>query len=177
MYNQAQREIERYGEVEVYMGKAQYDPDIHHRHSSRLSNCDYASQKTYFVTICTQGCLPYFEQPALRSILEETWHSLPERFAGLILDEYVVMPDHVHFILWLSANVPERITLGQVIGAYKSLTSVKWLKHIEMTGLNEQGKFWQRNYMERVIRNKDELTRIREYIRNNPLRAALKKEL
>ena len=159
------------------MGKTQYDPDIHHRHSIRVPNYDYASQRAYFVTICTQGRLPYFEQPALRTILEETWPALPERFAGLILDEYIIMPNHVHFIVWLGTSVPERITLGQVVGAYKSLTSGKWLKHIETSGLNEQGKFWQRNYMERVIRDEDELTRIRAYIRNNPVRAALKKEL
>jgi len=86
------------------------------------------------------------------------------------------MPDHVHFIVWLGASVAERITLGKVVGVYKSLTSVKWLKHIKGTGLNEQDKCWQRNYMEHVIRSEDELTRIREYIRTNPLRATLKKE-
>ncbi|HEU5227535.1 MAG TPA: transposase [Ktedonobacteraceae bacterium] len=158
------------------MGKAQYDPNIHHRRSIRLQNYNYASKKSYFVTICTQGRLPCFEQPALRTILEETWHTLPERFAGLVLDEYVIMPDHVHFIVQLSASASKHITLGQVVGAYKSLTSVKWLKHIEMTGLNEQGKFWQRNYIERVICDEDELARIREYIRNNPLRSVLKKD-
>ena len=157
------------------MGKAQYDPDLHHRRSIRLLNYHYASKQAYFVTICTQGRVPRFEQPALRTILEETWHALPERFAGLILDEYVIMPDHVHFIVRLSAST-KHVSLGQVVGAYKSLTSVKWLKHLEMTGLNEQGKFWQRNYMERVIGDEDELVRIRAYIRNNPLRAALKKD-
>ena len=158
------------------MGELRYDPNIHHRHPIRLPDYQYASKGAYFVTICTHGRIPCFEQPALRTILEETWLALPERFPGLILDEYVMMPDHVHFIVWLNASVTERMTLGKVVGAYKSLTSVTWLQHIEMAGLNERGKIWQRNYMEHVIRGEGELARLRDYIRTNPLRAALKKD-
>ncbi len=157
------------------MSKTPYHPDRHHRGSIRLPAYHYASKGAYFVTICTRGRVPYFEQRALRTILEETWYVLPERFQGLTLDEYVIMPDHVHFIVWLNASMLERITLGRVVGTYKSCTSVTWLKHLERTGLNEPGNFWQRNYLEHVIRNEEELTRIREYIRTNPLRATLKK--
>ena len=113
---------------------------------------------------------PLFETPEFRTILVETWQDLPNRFPGLTLDEFVVMPDHVHFIIHLEGNVDKPATLGQVIGAYKSITTVAWLRHIEATGMNCTGRFWQANYFERILRDIDELEEKREYIRNNPLK-------
>ncbi|MDY7032706.1 MAG: transposase [Thermodesulfobacteriota bacterium] len=51
-----------------------------------------------------------------------------------------------------------------------------WLRYINENGLDTVGKFWQRNYYERVIRNEDELNKVREYIRNNPLNWSLDTE-
>jgi REP element-mobilizing transposase RayT len=59
--------------------------------------------------------------------------------------------------------------LGSIIGAFKSSCVNENLKYIEENGLNELAKFWQRNYYERIIRNNSELTKIRQYIRNNPM--------
>jgi len=76
-----------------------YNPDIHHRRSIRLRNYDYASGGTYFVTLCTfdRGC--YFDKfPQLCEIIDNEWNSLPFRFSGIDLDEYIVMPNHFHGI-------------------------------------------------------------------------------
>jgi putative transposase len=97
-------------------------------------------------------------------------NALPNRFPTMTLDEFVVMPDHVHCLLWLAKDTPDAPTLGKVIGAYKSLTTVAWLRHIEVTNMNIPGRFWQRNYYERIIRDRVELEQTRTYIRNNPLR-------
>lgn len=134
----------------------------------RLPSHDYASSQIYFVTICAERREPLFEIPELRSILEETWQALPERFPGVTLDEFVIMPDHVHGILWLDGAREDPPTLGKVVGAYKSLTTVAWLRHIEATGIASYGRFWQRNYYERFIRDNQELEQTRQYIRNNP---------
>jgi putative transposase len=83
----------------------------------------------------------------LRIILIETLKSLPQRFAGATLDEFVIMPDHVHFIIWLEGNVEKPTTLGNVIGAYKSLTTVACLRHIKATGKERSGIIWQRIYV------------------------------
>ena len=152
------------------MGKSDYDPEIHHRRSIRMASHNYASSGAYFVTICAKDRTPLFDRPELRLILEEAWHFLPQHFPDLKLDEFVIMPDHVHFILWLDSDLSEGIILGDVIGAYKSLTCVDWLKYIKANGLNERGKFWQDDYFERIIRDEYELAQQRAYVHNNPLK-------
>jgi len=59
-------------------------------------------------------------------------------------------------------------TIGKIIGSFKSICANFWLKYINYKGINETSKFWQRNYYEHIIRDDDELNRIREYIANNP---------
>ena len=143
------------------------------RHSLRLKTHNYGWTGTYFVTIRAASFDPIFERPALRIILGESWYALPERFAGLTLDEFVMMPDHVHFIIHLEGNVEKPTTLGRIVGAYKSLTTVGWLRHIESlgsAGIELSGRIWQRDYYEHVIRDPFELEQKRQYIRDNPLR-------
>jgi len=149
------------------MDHKHYNPDRFTRRSLRLSTRNYASTGAYFVTICADEDEPVFEIPELRTILLETWHALPKRFPGVKLDEFVVMPDHIHFILWLNSVVKHAPTLGSVVGAYKSLTTVAWLRHIKASGMDCPGLLWHDNYYERVVRS-DELESTRQYIRNNP---------
>src|ERR1051326_9491842 len=78
-----------------------YDPEKHHRRSIRLRGYDYSQPGAYFVTICLYGREPYLEMPAVRAIAEGIWNTLPQRFPTIALDEFVVMPDRVHFIVWL----------------------------------------------------------------------------
>ena len=153
-----------------------FDPDRatrFTRKSLRLKNHNYGWTGSYFVTIRAVGFEYLFEIPELRAILEETWNALPERFPNLSLDEFVIMPDHVHFIVRLEGNVEKVTTLGRIIGAYKSLTAVLWLRHIEamgIAGIERSGRIWQRDYYEQVIRDPSELEQKRKYIRDNPTR-------
>src|SRR6266702_824367 len=101
-----------------------YDPDRFTRRSLRISDRDYSSASAYFVTIRAEQREPVFEIPELRKILVETWKALPDRFTGVKLDEFVVMPDPIHFIIWLDGLVENAPTLGSVVGAYKSITTV-----------------------------------------------------
>jgi REP element-mobilizing transposase RayT len=140
----------------------------YHRRSLRLPTHDYTWTRGYFVTIRVRGHEPLFDIPALKAILAETWEELPERFPGITLDEFVIMPDHVHFIIWLNGLAEYAPTLGRVVGAYKSLSAVAWVHHLREKGMKGDGHFWLRNYFERVIRNQEELERIRLYIRDNP---------
>jgi putative transposase len=80
------------------------------------------------------------------------------------------MPDHIHFILQLNPTPQNAPTLPSVVGAYKSLVAVAWLRHIETNNLIEYpGKIWQSNFYERIV-CKSELEEKRRYIRNNPIR-------
>ena len=83
-----------------------YDTDKHHRSSARLKTFDYTSNAVYFVTVCANVRTNVFGEivdgamrlnDAGKMILEE-WNQLPERFP-IQLDEFIVMPDHIHGIL------------------------------------------------------------------------------
>ena len=144
--------------------------------SQRLKGYDYSRPGPYFVTINAMTRDPIFEMPALRAILHETWQSLPRRFPGVKLDAFVVMPDHIHGVLWLPGAGTDRPapapTLSRVVGAYKSLTTVAWIRACKAMGLQGFGTFWQDDFYDRIIRNKAALQRIRHYIRHNPIALA-----
>ena len=87
-----------------------YSPDIHHRRSIRLRGYDYAASGTYFVTLCAHQRECLFGSIAdgesclndAGLVMERLWLKLPERFPDVVLDEYVVMPNHFHGIIVIS---------------------------------------------------------------------------
>ena len=146
-----------------------------HRCSIRLKRHNYAWSAWYFVTMNASVPDPLFAHSELHKILDENWRALPQRFPSLTCDEFVIMPDHVHFVIHLEGNVERPVTLGAVVGAYKSLTTVAWLRYIKSLGpdgMQYPGIIWQRNYLERIIHSKQELTAANKYTINNPIKAA-----
>jgi putative transposase len=149
-----------------------YDPGRHHRRSIRLRDYDYSQAGAYFVTICTHDRQCVFgdivdgqmQLNACGQQVEAVWHALPERFPGVELDEYVMMPNHVHGIISLGGKgaMNRAPTLGEVVRAFKALTA----RSVRLSGL--LGFAWQRNYHEHIIRNEEDLDRIREYVAFNP---------
>jgi putative transposase len=156
--------------------KENYNPSNHNRQSTRLPTYDYSTDGAYFVTICLQERKPLLEKAEIHTILEENWNALPQRFPGVRLDDFVIMPDHIHLILWLTSQEGNVPTLGQVVGAYKSLTGRASLEYLRMQEpiLVSGNQFWQRGYYEHVIRSEFELQQKRAYIRDNPLKEELK---
>jgi putative transposase len=187
-----------------------YDPAKHHRRSIRLKEYDYTQAGAYFVTVCTQGQACLFGEVvdgemrvnyAGRMVIAE-WEMLPKRFPNVVLDAFVVMPNHVHGILVITDVIPVgagspcpyRITaqtpagvetalgaetaplrgptLGNVVAYFKYQTT----KAINAVRQTPSVRLWQRNYYEHIIRNETSLHRIREYIANNPLQWALDRE-
>ncbi len=164
---------------------------VPHRRALRLKHHDYSRSGGYFVTLCTEERKPYFDrQPELLTVVLQRWLQLETRFAEVKLDEFVIMPNHLHGIIFILSDVrqptagtgvgtiPElpvqrrKMLLPKVVGYFK-MNTARRINEI----LNRSGKaFWQRNYYEHVIRNEKELKRIREYIRNNPLKWELDRE-
>ena len=89
-----------------------YDPRKHHRRSIRLRGWDYTWPGAYFVTICTHDGECLFEDPTLRQVVETMWQRIPRHFPHVRLDEFVVMPNHVHGIVWIVDNVGARHSRG-----------------------------------------------------------------
>ena len=136
--------------------------------SKRLAGYDYTQPGPYFVTINARTPDPIFEHPQLRAILHETWQALPQQFPGVKLDAFVSMPNHIHGILWLPGQGQPAPTLSRVIGAYKSLTTVAWIRACNTIGIQGVGTFWLDDFYDRIIPNTAALQRIRHYIRQNP---------
>jgi REP element-mobilizing transposase RayT len=64
---------------------------------------------------------------------------------------------------------PNNPTIGDMIGAYKSLVAVECLKIFNTNNINQMmGKLWQRNYYEHIIRDEQSFNTISNYIKNNP---------
>jgi len=80
-----------------------YDPHKHHRRSIRLKGYDYTQSGAYFVTIVTHGRELLFDDPVLRRVAETMWQRVPRHFPHVELDEWVVMPNHIHGIIVITA--------------------------------------------------------------------------
>jgi len=128
------------------------------RKGIRLKSYDYKSNGYYFITICTYKGKPYVKKH--KEIIEEILLSLPERFSGLRIDWYILMPTHLHMIFVFKKTKKD---LSEIIRTFKALVT-----------RNTRIKFWQRNYYEHVIRNEDALLKIREYIQNHSLAEKIK---
>ena len=160
------------------------------RRSIRLQGYDYAKNGAYFITVCTWGRRQILGQvrnsAAVHSdfgrIVRQCWQDLPRHFAGVAIDCFVVMPDHLHGILLVNllpnsctgkgeaCLAPTRsdaeASLGAIVGSLKSASARK----INLCRGTPGAPVWQRNYHERIIREEEELQQIREYILTNPLR-------
>ena len=162
-----------------------YDPDRHHRKSIRLKGYDYSQAGLYFITICTQHQQCLFGHVAKGQMVmnepgemvAQQWHDLIHRFNQIELHEFIVMPNHCHGIIEITVGVPlvgtpidaHTVTVGDIVGAFKSLTTNAYIKGVSQLGWEVfRNRLWQRNYYERIIRNQEAYLRISEYIQNNP---------
>ena len=172
--------------------------------SAHLPFYDYSQNGYYFVTICTKNRIEYFgsvvnDQMVLSEIgqvILDHWQAFPENYSSVSLDEFIIMPNHLHGILILreqdnhakrrdyketgqcpvSTNnfsinkLTRRPTLFSIIGAFKSICG-RIIKE-KQTDINFG---WQPRFYDHVIRNQESLAKIREYIRQNPQKWELDK--
>jgi REP element-mobilizing transposase RayT len=167
-----------------------YNSELHHRSTIRLKNYDYSKNGAYFVTVCVRNkeCVlgniinGKMVLSETGKIVSEYWFEIPKHFHNVKLDEFCVMPNHIHGILLLNnvgvqnfeplRNKFQHIipkSIGSIIRTYKTAVT-HWCKQ------NDYNFFWQRNYYEHIIRNENELSEISEYIFNNPLKWELDNE-
>lgn len=179
----------------------------HNRQSIRLQGYDYAQPGAYFITVVTQDRACLFGEIVNGEMRINEWGEMaqqccleiPDHFPQTQLDEYIIMPDHIHGIIIIndspivgakkfspnnmetndfSPQTPQQSnialfrspsqTIGSVVRGFK-IGVTKWIHQIERAkNISPLPNVWQRNYYEHIIRNDDELHRIRDYIRNNP---------
>ena len=154
-----------YGPARNIVRAVRYDPAVHHRRSIRLPTWDYSESGAYFVTICTHDRECILDDAANLAILEDVWRRVIGSGHGL--GEFVAMPKHVHGIVWIAE--PDAVgapsgSLGQIVGSFKSATA----KRINNRANTPGEPVWQRNYHEHIIRDEDDLNRVRQYILDSP---------
>lgn len=163
--------------------------------SNRLPEFDYRQGFWYYITICTKNMFNYFGKIEKGKMLlnnngktaYDFWENLPE-YLSVSLDEFVIMPNHIHGIIilenesrdfiheiskrlerekknenWILMKQPG-LHLGKVIRHYKAKVSRKIRTEFD------KNFGWQSNYYDHIIRNQEDLHRIRYYIKNNPIK-------
>jgi len=156
-----------------------------YRRSVRLSTYDYSQPNAYFVTICTANrrCLfgtivdDIMQLNAYGRIVEEEWLRIPQMRPAVSLDEFIVMPNHLHALVVIVKETnaagdrrsprhgsgPSSGSLGSMIGGFKSASTGR-INQLR-TG---RTPIWQRNYYEHVIRSEKAHESVGNYILANP---------
>ena len=159
--------------------------------SMRMQGWDYASDGAYFITICVKDKEYDFGEVVngvmglseIGKQVEILWRQIEEIHKNIFLDAFIVMPNHLHGIIFVGCDdsttsvethqwrvstknrfgVLPKKSISSIINHFKGVTT-KW------TNKNGFKNFlWQKNFYDRIIRNDDELNRIRQYIIDNPM--------
>jgi REP element-mobilizing transposase RayT len=180
---------------------------VRRRRSIRLRGYDYSQAGAYFITICTQNRLCLFGEivdggmrlNAAGKMVKTVWDEIPAYYPSIDIDEFIVMPNHIHGIVSIVGAAPRgrpdprgcgqaqgpaptggpastRLSLPDVVHRFKTMTTKRYVDGVKRNDWPPfPGNLWQRNYWEHVVRNESELNRIREYIRHNPAKWQLDK--
>jgi putative transposase len=162
--------------------------------SARLAEWDYGSNAAYFVTICSATRSHDFGEivgdemvvTALGQAAIDCWNSIPGHFPFVVLDEFVVMPNHIHGIVIINKSDktvetqdlaslqpgnpqnrfgPQSLNLASIVRGYK----IGVTKFARQNGIPF---LWQTRYHDHIIRNGQEYETICRYIHDNPQRWA-----
>jgi REP element-mobilizing transposase RayT len=169
----------------------------HERRLIRIKNYDYRASAIYFITICTneKGNIFGFVKDGkmilnkFGIIARREWIKTARIRTNVVLDAFIIMPDHIHGIIWIrnpkidhcrgmachaheiqykfvnrQFGKPIKQSLSSIIGLFKSSASREINKNRRTPGKI----IWQRNYFEHIIQNERELYVARQYIINNP---------
>ena len=159
-------------------------PKYKRKSSPRLKDYDYSQPGAYFVTTCTHQKVCLFGEVVdgeiilndAGKIVRECWLDLPNHYSNVQLDEFIVMPNHVHGIVFIrddqQSNCRDRFSnlslrkqhgLSEIVRGFKTWSSRRVNKYQNTPGV----PLWQRSFYDHIIRDEDDLDRARKYILNN----------
>jgi len=154
--------------------------EMKERKLNRLKDYDYSQNGYYFVTICTKNREAWFGKiesdkmilNMFGEITKNFWVEIPKHFKNVSLDEFIVMPNHIHGIVIIVGNAYMRslqdrtkMLLSRIIQQYKSSVTR------EINSLQNDFCFkWHKSFYDHIIKDEKTLNNIREYITNNPLK-------
>src|SRR5215831_11862333 len=148
--------------------------DIANAETQYIANTEtqyIANAETQYIANAETQYIASLHPTPIGLIARENWEQIPVHFPFAELDQFQLMPDHLHGILFFNVPCsgkwrvnkfgPQSKNLGSVIRGYKA--SVK-----KYAVINKIDFGWQPRFHDHVIRSPQELHRIRQYIRNNP---------
>ncbi|GHT78975.1 hypothetical protein FACS1894104_2920 [Actinomycetota bacterium] len=171
------------------------------RKNNRLQNYDYSQNGAYFITVCTKDrkCLfgnivgavanrpPHIELSDIGKIAEEEIFTLQNIRENVIVEKYVIMPNHIHMVLVVD-SLGGRFFDGRFLGgrltsaptaialtthaAAASAFAVSEIIRLWKRAISRRVGFslWQKSFYDHVIRDEDDYLNTLEYIDNNPLK-------
>lgn len=144
------------------------------RRKIRIDGYDYASTGAYFITVCTANREKLFwndvgadtirpiqvSLSALGNFTEQAILQISEHYRNISVDNYCIMPDHVHLLLRVGSTTGGAVVeISTVIGSLK-----RWVSR-------QAGKsIWQKSYFDHVIRGQRDYNETWQYIEENPLK-------
>ena len=157
------------------------EQELPKRKPTRLKNFDYSTAGAYFITVCTKNrreilsrvgadvlggpngvaLLPYGK------IAEKYIRQFSEFYENITIDQYVIMPDHVHIVLFVEnggsprTSTPTRQTasVSHFVSTLKRFCNKEYGENV-----------WQRGFYNHVIRGQEDYEEIVKYILENPAR-------
>ena len=164
--------------------------------SARLEGYDYRNEGLYFVTICTKHRAHFFGEyndgiillNDLGKMAEDSWLEIPTHFPNVSLDEFTIMPNHIHGIIcidkkieierssvetynYTSLQMPKNLHFQKLSAPAKSLSTIirafKTVVTTESRKINHNFA-WQPRFHDHIITDVQSFTNIQNYIINNP---------
>jgi REP element-mobilizing transposase RayT len=174
-----------------------FDPEKHHRRSIRLRNYDYSQPGAYFVTICTYQKQSWFGEikngqiylNQLGKIVADEWLKTCKIRPNFKLDEWVIMPNHVHLII----SAAEWTKIQYIMRDFKKFTSRKivaaitaneresrkdWMLNMfryaaSSNNSTDDAQFWQHDYHPIALDTSEKTYQKLAYLHENPVRAGI----
>ena len=148
------------------------------RKSPRLRDYNYSEEGAYFVTICTQNRLHLFGdilndemvRNALGNIVHDWWLKVEQKYDDITLDDFVVMPNHLHGIVVINRyEASDHTSLSRVMQWFKTMTSNTYIRGANAGQWSWAGStLWQRSFHDHIIRDERGLNALRQYVLSNP---------
>ena len=164
---------------------------LNSRKLNRLKNYDYSSNGLYFVTICTKNRVQYLSEiidgnddivgnaalgvPIVKfteygEIVNKNIIKINEIYRYISVLNYVIMPDYIHLILFVSDYEDDTVTGGTPRAAFPTKSVSQIINGLKSISTKQIGfSIWQKSFHDHIIRNREELRQIWQYIDNNPI--------
>ena len=146
------------------------------RKSIRLKEYDYTQNNAYFVTICANDRNCVFGEIQngkmvlndIGNMIDELWQKIPKKYKTFEIDEYCIMPNHIHGILNIVGAHPRvrpdydlhkgsgqthgsAPTLGECVQWFKTMSTNEYIRNVEINDWPVfKKRFWQRNYYDHI---------------------------